>query len=357
MTTKIEWTDETWNPVTGCTRVSKGCDNCYAVRQTKRLAAIDHTREKYSGLVNEGKDHFNGTVMCHEDELDRPLSWQKPRRIFVCSMADLFHPEVPDEFIDKVFAVMALCPQHTFQVLTKRPERMKVYLTAKEEEGVGWLEGSRMTNSVTSIIKGIQQGDLYLGEKFTRAQWGVIDYPEDIDWPLPNVWLGTSVEDQETADDRIPHLLKCPAAVRFLSCEPLLGEIDLITWLSYYDQYEDGRIEVDHPSISWVIVGGESGPNARAMHPYWVRSIRDQCADAGVPFFFKQWGSWLPTHVELGEPLWKHGGPPSDVNDYERQALDISTDAHRVGKKKAGRVLDGETYEQFPEQKDKEVKS
>ena len=256
----IEWTEATWNPVTGCTRVSAGCDNCYAVAMTKRLDAIG--QKKYQGLVNPGKQHFNGILKLHSDSLIVPLRRNKPTLYFVNSMSDLFHKQVPKTFIQAVFDVMAQTPHHTYQILTKRPERM------------------------ASIVPRLKvHGDNTFSEK-----------------PLPNVWLGTSVENQATAEERIPFLQKTPAAVRFLSCEPLLGPLDLCEYLNPF--VTAGR------EIHWVIVGGESGWNARPMKKEWVHSIRQQCHSAGVAFFFKQWGG--------------------------------------VKKKKTGRVLDGRTYDEMP---------
>ena len=242
--TAIQWTNQTWNPVTGCTRVSTGCDNCYAVGVTARLAGIPATADKYGGLVHNG--HFNGRVRCHEQALALPLSWRKPRRVFVNSMSDLFHEDVPQGFIHEVFNVIRNCPQHTFQILTKRPHR------------------------AASIA------------------WTCAKYEADFG-RLPNVWLGTSCEDQATADARIPHLLRCPAAVRFLSCEPLLSDIDL------HDAFYRPRLgpgdTYDPTPVSWVIVGGESGSDARPCNLAWVRSIVRQCRAAGVAVFVKQLGS------------------------------------------------------------------
>ena len=227
-----------WNPVTGCSAVSDGCKNCYAATMTGRLAGMKHSKAKYAGLLNSS-GHFNGTVRCHEDVLDKPLNRRKPTTYFVNSMSDLFHAGVPFEFIDKVFAVMmALCPQHTFQILTKRPERMAEYL--------------------------------YWHGQFTEDGG-----------PLPNVWLGTSVENQQAADERIPHLLKCPAAVRFLSIEPLLGAIDFLYGPQAWGLLTD---------IDWAIIGGESGSGARPCNVAWIRSLIDQCKAAGVPAFVKQLG-------------------------------------------------------------------
>lgn len=343
----IEWTDATWNPVTGCTRASAGCDNCYAVKMTKRLAAMGQA--KYSGLVNVSKNHFNGVVKCHEDALTIPLKWRKPQRIFVNSMSDLFHKDVPFEFIDKVFAVMALAPQHTFQILTKRPERMAEYFEINK-------------SAVTLFIDRAPSCD---NGKWCDLARHMSLRPGFRCFPLPNVWLGTSVENQATAEERIPHLLRVPAAVRFLSCEPLLGPVDLTRLAvrrNFIDclscDYHDGQgtIIAGPPSgtgpIDWVICGGESGPKARPMDPVWARSLRDQCVAAGVPFFFKQWGEWVD---EMHDEANCHTQQTSDafvtllkdeagnVCDYEGFYM------CRAGKAKAGRLLDGRTWDEFPE--------
>jgi protein gp37 len=296
--TAIEWSDATWNPTAGCSLVSPGCTNCYAMRVAHRLARMPEQREFYAGMTQESKAGpvWTGSVRLIEKALDRPLHWTRPRRIFVNSMSDLFHEALPYAAIDKVFAVMALAPQHTFQVLTKRAERMRDY--------VGGFPDRR------AIF------DSHSG----------LDY---VTWPLPNVWLGVSVEDQERADERIPHLLATPAAVRFLSCEPLLGPIEFSDVSRRSDAIEQlGRRAL--AGIGWVIAGGESGPNARPMHPDWARSLRDQCAAAGVAFFFKQWGEYAPA-TAVGE-TWRHPEVPQ-----------------RVGKKRAGRLLDGRTHDEFPD--------
>jgi len=244
-TTGIEWTDATWNPVTGCTKISPGCKNCYAERMTLRLKAMGQPR------------YANGfQVTTHADALTIPLHWRKPRRIFVNSMSDLFHQDVPDEFIDRVFAVMALCRQHTFQVLTKRAERMTEYLTSQTATGYG---------RHLPIL-------------------GYHDRLASVRFPLSNVLLGVSVEDQQRADERIPKLLECPAALHFLSAEPLLGELDVSPWLPV-DTI--GGVEME-PLIRWVIVGAESGPRRRPTETAWIRSLRDQCEAAGTPFLLKQ---------------------------------------------------------------------
>lgn len=230
--TGIEWTQATWNPITGCTRVSPGCDHCYAIRESNRHRLLP----KYAGLVQDGD--WTGEVRCHSDLLEQPFDWKKPRRIFVCSMSDLFHSKVPWHFICEVFDVMSACPWHSFQVLTKRPGRMAYFAN------VVWPQfGAGMRYR-------------YMGA-----------------WP-PNVWAGTSVETQKYMS-RVKLLAQVPAKVRFVSAEPLLGRLDLSQWLM-------------PPALHWVIVGGESGPQARTMDMEWVQDLRDQCLAAQVPFFFKQ---------------------------------------------------------------------
>ena len=292
----IEWADRVWNPVSGCTRASAGCDHCYAVTMTRRMETMG--QQKYAGLTvlnPVGDWQFNGTVRCHEDELAKPLKWKKPSRIFVNSMSDLFHKDVPSEFIDRVFAVMALCPQHTFQVLTKRPERMGIELS-----------GLQFVDRIDSVLEDWQYGGCdWLNKLNVWSEYdGLIPakhLSNPITMPLPNVWLGVSVEDQVTADERIPHLLKCPAAVRFVSCEPLLGRVELPAASLYRFRsnvsgllYARAASAGDHIvliGIDWVIVGGEYGRNARPCDVAWVRSIVRQCKDSAVPCFVKQLGA------------------------------------------------------------------
>lgn len=292
--TKIEWTDATWNPIMGCSPVSEGCRNCYAAGIAYRFG--QSLNDPYFGLAERrgGRAVFNGTIAVVDHALTQPLRWRRPRRIFVNSMSDLFHEAVSFDTVDTVFAVMALTPQHTFQILTKRPERMVKYF--KEYDGA--TRCALIESSVESI--------------FEEMGWPR-DGMEGIYLPLPNVWLGVSVEDQKTANERIPLLLACPAAVRFLSCEPLLGPVNIRVHESLMAFRERGR----SVAVDWVIAGGESGPNARPMNTEWVQSLRDQCAESGVPFFFKQWGEY----DERGE---------------------------RVGKRSAGRLLDGRTHDEFP---------
>lgn len=350
--TKIEWTDATWTPVKGCTRVSPGCGGpgphggCYAEIMAARFSKPGQWGEGLAKIVtlpDGSKDHrWTGVIRFDERELLKPLSWQRPRRIFVCSTADLFHGGVTDEQIDKVFAVMALCPQHTFQVLTKRPERLREYMTSIDNGDGERLEGFR-----SALVEGTAQ-QIWHG----RTGDASVDEWLAVHLPLPNVWLGTSVEDQLRANERIPHLMATPAAVRFLSCEPLLEAVNLrririapdhhtiVDALDGYAMVDTPGREREHAMIDWVIVGGESGPGARPMRPDWAQSLRDQCVDAGVAFFFKQWGAWSPVggdDLREGDLLLTTGGF-SSKGWWMRQR----------GKKAAGRLLDGVEHNGMP---------
>lgn len=305
---KIEWTDATWSPVTGCTPISAGCQNCYAARMAKRLA----------GRCGYPADEpFRVTF--HPERLDEPLHWRKPRRVFVVSMGDLFHKDVPFGWTTHVFDAIRDCQKHTFQILTKRPERMEEFFNGRG----GWRYGP----------------------------------------PPYNVWLGVTVENQDTADERIPLLLRCPAKVRFLSCEPLLGPVairvtrhhdhpsgDPTLWWETYDYplsgfcstKQGGWTDPNYPRIHWVIAGGESGPNARPSHPDWFRSLRDQCAAAGVPYFFKQWGAWLPEQAIGSDEEFRRitKSCPSMYEGKQRW--------YRTGKTAAGCLLAGREHKEFP---------
>jgi len=299
--TTIEWTDASWNPIVGCTEISPGCANCYAAR-------LAGTRLKnhpdYHGLVDKrrGEHRWLGEVRFLADRLEEPLHWKKPRRIFVCDMGDLFHESVVTWWIESVFNVISKCPQHTFQILTKRASRMKEYFRPKE---------------LVSIC----------------------------DWPLPNVWLGVSVENQHFADERIPLLLTTAAAIRWISAEPLLGPVDL-RFLQPNREVEIDSLKGTHgvyrphggenSKLDWVVCGGESGANARPMHPDWARSLRDQCKAASVPFFFKQWGEWAPLgQIDSSRTFVGH-----NLGDGQMML--------RYGKKLSGRELDGSDWNQFP---------
>lgn len=299
--TNIEWADYVWNPVTGCTKVSQGCKNCYA-------ETFHHRFEKTHGKFTN--------VICHYARLHQPLKVKKGGRVFVNSMSDLFHESVPYPFILDVFNIMVRTPHLTYLILTKRPEKALKYFTTLES----W-DGEYKA--------------------------------------LPNVWIGVSCEDQATANERIPLLLQLPAAVRFLSCEPLLGPINLVginkkehsLQTNFTDSLRGRFISVDHKckqkstgtnNIHWVIAGGESGHKARPMHPDWARSLRDQCAAANVPFFFKQWGEWLPIdHLD------------GNFDQSKKHFMEVgygytSQTVCKVGKSKSGALLDGKEHQQFP---------
>ena len=300
---RIEWTDATWSPVTGCTPASEGCQNCYAKRIANRFGQewfpgskcveLEKPVPKPGGGINPYPHLFNPTF--HKYRLNEPLKWKKPRRVFVCNMGDLFHESVPESWILAVYTAMEKCPQHTFLLLTKRIHRAAEVLN-----------------------------------KFTGRSW-----------PLPNVWLGVTAENQQRADERIPILLEIPAAVRFVSIEPMLGPVDIAGHLGFNGPRRMGDGLIYYwvaPKLDWVICGGETGPGARPIHPDWVRSLRDQCQTAGAPFFFKQHGEWL--HETQGIDF--HEGHKYYVWPDESMSF-------RVGKKAAGRLLDGRMWDEMPE--------
>jgi protein gp37 len=330
MATKIEWTDETWSPVTGCTEISEGCAHCWAKRMAQRLA----------GRYGYPKDEpFRITF--HPDRLDKPMDWVRSRKIFAVSMGDLFHEKVEPLWIALILGKIRIYNKHTFMILTKRPNNLIKHLD----------------NTMISQF---------------------------FDPPLPNLWLGVTAENQKRADERIPTLLQIPAAVRFVSVEPMLGPIDLTRnyepsgmknvgappEFHYINALTGYRFTLDHKlhgagtrqfkTIDWAIVGGETGPGARPMHPDWVRSLRDQC-DAGTPFFFKQWGDWAEYSTQSGaaDPKWvpetqwldsrerKYVTPEGHIDGVSRYG---SAHMVRVGKKKAGRLLDGRMWDQCPQQ-------
>lgn len=336
---KIEWTEATWNPITGCSVVSPGCTNCYAMRLAG--TRMKH-HESRAGLTIDTKAGpvWNGEVRFNEKWLDQPLRWKRERMIFVCAHGDLFHESVPDEWIDRVFAIMALAPQHTFQVLTKRAERMRDYFGRSFEDQA--LRDAFIEGAAQSIYAARSGED--------PSAWLAIHMP------LPNVWLGVSAEDQRRADERIPDLLRTPAAVRFVSLEPLLGSIDLNP-IVRAERMKESVFDMPKINIDWVIVGGESGPNARPMHPQWARDLRDQCQAASVPFFFKQHGEWREPleHEDYDTSKGRLGKPPAFIisNDgtvhcFSHLGDDKRPVVIRVGKKAAGRLLDGRTWDEMP---------
>jgi len=289
----IEWTNTTWNPVIGCTPVSPGCLNCYAATMARRLEAMGRPEYAVRGLetargkvvriaeVRGGRAVFTGEVRCLPERLTEPLHWKRPRMVFVNSMSDLFHEAVPFEFIGAVHKVIAAASQHQFQVLTKRPERAVEFYKWLRSHVADVVYGTPMVGGGRSELSDDGVHDALMGA---------------FESPLPNLWLGTSVEDQDRANERVPHLMRCPAAVRFLSCEPLLGAVDLdacgATPCDAVDGFPDTiGCPKPCPGVNWVIVGGESGPHARPCDVAWIRSIVRQCREAGVPCFVKQLGS------------------------------------------------------------------
>lgn len=355
--TKIEWTDATWNPLRGCSRVSEGCRNCYAERVAARFSGPDQAYEGLAEMTPHGP-RWTGKVRLIEDALYQPLRWKRPRKVFVNSMSDLFHPRSFEHWIDRIFAVMYECQWHTFQVLTKRPERMKKYLNDP-------LVRERIARAALKRWRSAH---------VAKADYLCLpDVVADVNalWPLKNVWLGVSVEDHQSADARIPELLATPAAVRFLSCEPLLGPLNVRPYLmAGHDPAKcrtcggrhgfmrcpnyggisrtgehQGAICTDFArenfAIHWVIAGGESGPKARPMRSAWVESLRDQCVATAVPFFFKQWGEFLPLD-ECGNAGVKL--PVIDAMNHAASGAPV-----RCGKKRAGRLLAGRTWDEFPQ--------
>lgn len=372
--TSIEWADKTWSPIIGCDRVSPGCDSCYAIT-TARIR--EHNPHRAIAAAFAGTTHrtterldWTGKLNLLENRLTQPLTWRKPAKVFVNSLSDLFHKAVPDDFIAKVFAVMALTPQHTYQILTKRHGRMRSLLSDPKFE-------ERVDRQLLTV-------PAFSDQKLIRRSWPL---PKP-GWPLPNVWLGVSVEDQKRADLRIPALLDTPAAVRFLSCEPLLGPVDLdgpivpgrgrpklTYWLTGRPTPGPERITstgltmhspaiVTGPRIDWVITGAESGHGARPAHPDWFRTIRDQCAAAGVAYLHKQNGEWAERAALTGDQratasIWNEkrvtyvhpaDGRTQSHGDWDmHDHLEGWACVQRVGKKAAGRELDGRTWDEFPE--------
>ncbi|WGD31249.1 phage Gp37/Gp68 family protein [Ancylobacter sp. WKF20] len=358
--TGIEWTDATWNPIVGCSLASPGCTNCYAMPMAARIEAMQ-PGSHYAGTTQPGNAGavWSGKVaLAPEHILTQPLRWRRPRRIFVNSMGDLFHESIPDEWIDHVFAIMALCPQHTFQVLTKRSARMREYLT-----------GPAAFQRVDELL--------------FAEEWPVLPKPFDTiaaaanmtpfarEGFLRNVWLGVSTEDQRRADERVPDLLATPAAIRFVSAEPLLGALNLrslnerrgdrgtITdWHDALAGLQFGRSQSETAKLDLVIAGGENGP--RPMHPDWARSLRDQCAAADVLFFFKQWGTWeVAVDRERDDPDWRLDYSRKFADGGATKWLNLAGGCgfhgarfhvmRRVAKARAGRLLDGVEHNALPE--------
>jgi protein gp37 len=353
---KIEWTERTWNPIVGCSIVSPGCTNCYAMKMAARIEAM-RNQARYAGTTKKvnGNAVWTGLLSrAPEATLLEPLRRKRPTTYFVNSMGDLFHEDCPDEWIDRVFAVMALCPQHTFQVLTKRAGRMRDYF------------GSNATHTRIATLA-MEMAPKGRDISAVGLVWAPHQMPNNYfqKWPMPNVWLGVSAERQQEANERVPLLLETPAAVRFVSAEPLLGHIAFHALNLHTETPSDALrgqrcVPDDSPEgyhneptakLDWVIVGGESGPGARPMHPKWAKEIRDWCAASGVPYFFKQFGAWAPHEFKSNNSLkgeiciWPDGRTGrGSANDNGGGGAEMD----RVGKKKAGRLLDGVEHNGMP---------
>lgn len=350
----IEWTDRSdWSPVRGCSRVTEACRNCYAEKISGRFCAAGQPFEGFA-TKKDGQARWTGKVELQTNRLTLPLKWRKAAKIFVNSASDIFHESLPDSDIDKIFAVMALCPQHTFQVLTKRPKRMRDYCN-RVAQGNDHIDAAvwRLTCPYpyggynTAFLKGS------LGEAARKAVKSMVGSPGHPDYWMPNVWLGVSVHDQANADEFVPMLLATPAAKRFVSYEPALGPVD---WTNINDK-TGGSIEsligfawdscTHIAKIDQIIFGGESGPNARPPHPDWARNTQRQCAAAGTAFYMKQWGEWAEVSlVDKSQEIFDQ----YDALNYEKMhRFPDGTAMARVGKKRAGRLLDGTEYSEIPQ--------
>jgi len=359
--TKIEWTHipgykrETWNPIVGCSVASPGCKNCYAMPLARKMGGNPATPH-YAGTTmrQNGKTVWTGVIRkASEKTLLAPLHWKSPRAIFVNSMGDVFHENTPDDWIDRVFAIMALCPQHIFIVLTKRAERMREYIAGLGDTDFTLEQRLERGDPLSDMLQ-------YVHRRSTRSN-------------RDNIWLGVTAEDQKRAEERIHELLHTQAAVRFVSFEPLLGEVDL-NYMSFLQELEPTDFGQDtRPRLDGIICSGETGPGARPMHPDWARSLRDQCKAAGAPFFFKHHGEWgeaeLKPDRKTGEPIEDymrrceataatHGltpeGHPAPLN-HKPWSIERSPDGHgqyigirRLGKAHTGRLLDGVEHKAFP---------
>lgn len=291
-TTGIEWTDATWNPIRGCSRVSEGCRNCYAERVAARFSGSGAAYEGLAVMKN-GEPRWTGEIRFIEKHLRDPLRWKTPMRIFVNSMSDLFHPGVSDEMLGRIFDVMATAPQHVYQILTKRPERMREVLA-----------------QFASVATSIRRDQAFKQPGITEKEC-----------PPKNWHFGVSIEDQKTAEERLPILMRCETEMRIVSYEPAIGPVDFRKSLGV-----DGAVD-------WIICGGESGPGARPMHPEWARKTRDFCIASRIPFFFKQWGEWLPGLQDGAEKI----------------VMNCGDKPIRIGKTKAGSLLDGREWKEYPE--------
>ncbi len=331
--TGISWSEATWNDVTGCDKISPGCKNCYAKRDWARLAKMPNS-------VYYGREFED--VATHAERLSQPLRWTRPRMIFVNSMSDLFHKDVPFEYIAATFGVMALASRHTFQSLTKRADVMLAFFQWLDEQSAdeGPLRFCLRQARSAGAFEGVKvPKEVITGTLSDEALAKIAS------WPLDNVWLGVSAESQLYADERVPLLLRCPAKVHWVSAEPLLGALDLtFAFGMYVDRFGNWR---SGKGLDWVVVGGESGEKARPMRESWVLSLLEQCEKHRVAFFFKQWGEWQPSHM----------GNPGCIGTWGETAFKEQDDASagaqdrmvRAGSNAEGwDLLQGKRYANFP---------
>jgi len=359
--TRIEWADLTWNALLGCERVSAGCDGCYAINTATIRAGHPNPKisTAFAGLTErrDGRLDWTGRINLLPGRLADPLKVRKPQRIFVNSQSDLFHKDVPETFIAQVFAVMAMAPQHTFQLLTKRHCRMRSLLNSPSFR-IQVLDQAYLL--AAGEVDGVQVPRRVAAEYQRRKNAVLWDQIESVihGWPLPNLHVGVSVEDQKTADLRIPALLGTPAAVRWLSMEPLLGHVDLSEHLAWTRPVTDPLLDAPdgahidgmervggawerRASLGWVVVGGETGPKSRPMELAWVRDLRDQVTAAGTPFFLKQWGDHVPPS-QMPADTFMDWDVVNGTSAWDRDR------PWRVVRGRAGRELDGRTWDEFP---------
>jgi protein gp37 len=322
--TKIEWTDSTWNPIRGCTRVSEGCRNCYAERVAARFSQKGKPYEGFA-IWKAGEPRWTGKIEFIDSHLHDPLRWKEPRKIFVNSMTDPFHPGVTETWLDSIFAVMALSDWHIHQMLTKRVKRMMEYTRSVGQISACDILQARVARFAEAIA-------IERGEKTTSPYWDT--WLEN--WPLKNIWLGASAEDQPNYDYRRDDLENTAAAVIWWSLEPLLGPITL-------------NLDSCKRLPDWIVVGGESGPDARPMHPKWPRDIRDECRRAGVPLFFKQWGEFAPHRDENFPQVSISVDGQTSTTRVQNADWQIMS---KVGRARAGHKLDGQEWKEFPKVKD-----
>ena len=323
LTTKIEWVDETWNPIVGCTKISPGCNGCYAARMAHRLGQTSKTPQ-YKGTT-KGKGEWSGKIRFVEHLIEKPRSWNKPKRVFVCSMGDIFHENTSEEWIEVLWNKMLEFSQHTYMILTKRPGRMQDFISKRKDRN------------------GLP-----------------LDLLDPVSGQPKNIWLGVTAENQAKANERIPILLNTPAAKRFASVEPMLGRLDLAA-----DRFING--------LDWVLCGGETGPKARPMHPKWVHLLRNQCKDAGVPFFFKQWGEFYTKAIDSTTggrifTMYENKADRKNIHDWSGGSIAVDMEGrifrqedalinavfpvavmHKMKRKEAGHLIDGREFREIPE--------